>query len=48
MIVTALLLAGCAATPSSGRNSPRDGAGQIVDPRLGTPLPGQTMGYDAM
>jgi hypothetical protein len=46
-IVAALLLAGCAAaTPAWGPNSPRDGAGQFVDPRLGTPLPGQTIGYN--
>jgi hypothetical protein len=48
-IAAALLLAGCiAVAPAWGPNSPRDGAGQFVDPRLGTPLPGQTMGYDSM
>jgi hypothetical protein len=48
-VAAALLLAGCAAaTPAWGPNSPRDGAGQFVDPHLGTPLPGQTMGYDSM
>jgi hypothetical protein len=48
-IAAALLLASCGvATPAWGPNSPRDGAGQYVDPRLGTPLPGQTMGYDSM
>jgi hypothetical protein len=46
-IAVALFLASCAAaTPAWGPNSPRDGAGYYVDPRLGTPLPGQTMGYD--
>jgi len=43
-----ILLAGCTPTngPLWGPNSPRNGAGQFVDPVLGTPLPGQTMGYD--
>ena len=48
MIVAVLSLAACAATPAWEPNSPRNGAGQFVDPRLGTPLPGQTMGYDSM
>ena len=46
-VAAALLLAGCAAaTPAWGPNSPRNGEGQFVDPILGTPLPGQTMGHD--
>jgi hypothetical protein len=46
-IIALLLLAGCAqSTPAWGPGSPRNGAGQAVDPVYGTPLPGQTMGYD--
>jgi hypothetical protein len=41
-----ILLAGCTPTPLWGADSPRNGAGQFVDPVLGTPLPGQTMGYN--
>jgi len=48
-ILLLLVLAGCAqSTPAWGPNSPRNGAGQLVDPVYGTPLPGQTMGFDAM
>jgi hypothetical protein len=47
VIAGTLLLAGCAAaTPAWGPDSPRNGAGQYVDPHLGTALPGQTMGYN--
>jgi hypothetical protein len=43
-----ILLAGCTATngPLWGADSSRNGAGQFVDPVLGTPLPGHTMGYN--
>lgn len=34
------LLASCAATPAFGPGSPRDGAGEPVNPTFGTPLPG--------
>jgi hypothetical protein len=46
-ITIVLALAGCAAaTPAWGPGSPRNGADQYVDPVYGTPLPGQTMGYN--
>jgi hypothetical protein len=46
-VVVLLVLAGCAqSTPAWGPDSPRNGAGQFVHPVYGTPLPGQTMGYD--
>jgi hypothetical protein len=36
-----VVLAGCGpATPTWGPNSPRNGAGQPVDPIYGTPIPG--------
>lgn len=36
-----LVLGGCAAaTPSFGPSSPRNGAGQPMDPIYGTPIPG--------
>lgn len=34
------LFAGSAATPEYGTGAPRNGAGQPVNPTLGTPLPG--------
>lgn len=42
-----LLLAGCAPStgPMWGPNSPRNGAGQPVDPVYGTPIPGYTTPY---
>jgi hypothetical protein len=41
----AILLAGCSdAHPLSGPNSPRDGAGRVVDPIYGTPIPGTPAG----
>jgi hypothetical protein len=40
-LCTLVLLAACAAaTPEYGPSSPRNGAGQPVDPTIGTPLPG--------
>jgi hypothetical protein len=48
-ILLLLVLAGCAqSTPAWGPNSPRNGAGQFVDPVYGTSSPGQTDGYDSM
>ena len=48
-VLTAVLgVAGCAASdqPSSGTSTSRDGMGQQVDPKTGTPLPGTAhMGY---
>jgi len=39
--VLAIVLGGCSqATPAWGPGSPRNGAGQPVDPIYGTPLPG--------
>lgn len=39
-LCTLLLLAACASTPEYGPGTPRNGAGQPVDPTFGTPLPG--------
>ncbi len=38
---TALLLAGCYAGPGYDSHGPRNGAGMLVDPKTGVPLPGQ-------
>jgi hypothetical protein len=47
--MAALSLAGCAgATPMWGPNSPRNGAGQPVDPIYGTPIPGYTTPYGGL
>jgi hypothetical protein len=40
MLGALALLASCSATPAFGPDSPRNGAGQPVDPTFGTPLPG--------
>ncbi|MGO8917738.1 MAG: hypothetical protein ACLQJR_17685 [Stellaceae bacterium] len=43
LCLVAMLLAGCSeARPAWGPGTPRNGAGQPVDPTLGTPLPGYT------
>jgi hypothetical protein len=39
--LSALLLAACAPGPPPDRNGPRNGDGQLVDPRTGISLPGQ-------
>jgi hypothetical protein len=45
LAVAAILLTGCTdAHPLSGPNSPRDGAGRVVDPIYGTPIPGTPSG----
>jgi hypothetical protein len=44
LCVAAMLLAGCSASrPAWGPGTPRNGAGQPVDPIYGTPLPGYPM-----
>jgi hypothetical protein len=42
-----LLLGGCVQTtgPLFRPDSPRDGAGNVVDPVYGTPIPGSNLGY---
>jgi hypothetical protein len=43
LCLVAILLGGCAeARPAWGPGTPRNGAGQPVDPTFGTPLPGYT------
>jgi hypothetical protein len=43
LCLVAILLGGCAgARPAWGPSTPRNGAGQPVDPTFGTPLPGYT------
>jgi hypothetical protein len=43
LCLLAILLGGCAqARPAWGPGTPRNGAGQPVDPTFGTPLPGYT------
>jgi hypothetical protein len=45
--VPVLLLGGCVQTdgPLYRPDSPRDGAGNVVDPVYGTPIPGSSLGY---
>ena len=38
---SALLLTACASGPRPDQNGPRNGNGQLVDPRTGISLPGQ-------